>query len=116
MSAIRIMDETGLYAMKRLFNDVVRVERPGLLSDLAQNGLNLIGEVERLRRPYSKTPAPRYEITEADLEPIARQIALAVDLDPDDVRLGYPAWRIPWILESARKGLTDFVKRHSGEG
>jgi hypothetical protein len=35
------------------------------------------------------------------IEEEARRIALDHDLDPDDARLGYPAWRIPWILEQA---------------
>lgn len=35
------------------------------------------------------------------IEAEARRIALDIDLDPDDARLGYPAWRIPWILEKA---------------
>ena len=38
-----------------------------------------------------------------DVEKIARQIALDHDLDPDDCRLGYPAWQIEWILELARE-------------
>lgn len=37
----------------------------------------------------------------ARIEAKARQIALDHDLDPDDARLGYPAWRIAWILEKA---------------
>lgn len=38
---------------------------------------------------------------QAKIEARARQIAWDYDLDPDDARLGYPAWRIPWILEKA---------------
>ena len=44
-------------------------------------------------------------MTERDkkIETEARRIALDHDLDPDDARLGYPAWRIQWILEEAAK-------------
>jgi hypothetical protein len=41
------------------------------------------------------------------IEEAARAIALRHDLDPDDARLGYPAWRISWILEEATKMVTD---------
>lgn len=37
------------------------------------------------------------------IEQEARRIAGEHDLDPDDARLGYPAWRIQWILEAAAK-------------
>jgi len=40
-----------------------------------------------------------------EIEGIARRIALSHDLDPDDARLGYPAWQIPWILEEAARQL-----------
>lgn len=35
------------------------------------------------------------------IEAEARRIALEYDLDPDDARLGYPAWQIDWIIEAA---------------
>lgn len=38
---------------------------------------------------------------ENKIESEARRIALEHDLDPDDARLGHPAWRILWILERA---------------
>ena len=38
---------------------------------------------------------------ENEIEAIARRIALENDLDPDDCRLGKPAWQIDWILEQA---------------
>lgn len=38
---------------------------------------------------------------EQKIEAEARRIALGHDLDPDDARLGYPAWQIPWILDEA---------------
>lgn len=47
------------------------------------------------------------EHREKQIEAEARRIALDHDLDPDDARLGYPAWRIPWIIEQATKTVDD---------
>jgi len=48
--------------------------------------------------------------TEKQIEAAARAIAYEVDLDPDDERLGYPAWRIKWILAAARAALEAAAK------
>lgn len=47
------------------------------------------------------------ETREQKIERLARKIALAHDLDPDDARLGYPAWRIPWVLQAAEEKLNE---------
>jgi hypothetical protein len=52
---------------------------------------------------------------EQKIEAEARRIALDRDLDPDDARLGYPAWRIPWILEEAAK-IVDGGNGQSAQG
>lgn len=48
------------------------------------------------------TGEPR-PVVDPKVEELARQIAIDHDLDPDDARLGHPAWRIGWILEEAEK-------------
>jgi hypothetical protein len=45
------------------------------------------------------------EPSEAAVEAAARAIARNHDLDPDDCRLGKPAWQIDWILVDARAAL-----------
>jgi len=57
------------------------------------------------------TPEEREQKIEAE----ARRIARDHDADPDDGRLGYPAWRIPWILEQAA-AIVDEQLPHAKEG
>jgi len=44
-------------------------------------------------------------ISEKEVEAAARAIARNHDLDPDDCRLGYPAWKIDWVLQDATAAL-----------
>jgi hypothetical protein len=53
---------------------------------------------------------------EKEIEEIARAIARDYGLDPDDARLGWPAWRTDWILEEARKRAGSGASRTKHDG